>query len=87
MTAPTVAALLDVAHDLVARHSFDTETVLKLLANLPLDDLDVQTRGAMRHAQLAAITASRGGMGRTVNARFALARLAALLEAQVEIGL
>ena len=86
MTAPTVAALLDVAHDLVARRSFDTETVLTLLANLPLDALDVQTRGAIRHAQLAAVAAGAGGVGLPVNARFALARVGALLEAQHGAG-
>ncbi len=84
MTAPTVAALLDVAHELVARRCFDIETVSKLLANLPLDVFDVETRGAIRHAQLAAAAAVSGGTGRTVNARFALARVVTLLEAQVE---
>ena len=84
MTAPTIAALLDVAHDLVAQRCFDSVIVLALLAKLPGDDLDVQARGAIKHAQLAAEAAKCGGVGRTVIARFALARVVTLLEAAVE---
>lgn len=86
MATPTIAALLDVAHDLVAQRSFDVAVVLTLLSKLPSDEVDVQVRGAIKHAQLAAVAAGNGGMGLTVNARFALARVVSLLEAYVEAG-
>ena len=86
MTAPNVAAFLDVAHDLVARPSFETQIVLRLLANLPFNELDVQIRNAVKHAEHAVAAACNGGVGRTVNARFALARLVSLLEAHVKAG-
>ena len=80
MATPTIAAVLDVAHDLVARPSFDAAMVLTLLSKLPLDEVDVQARGAIKHAQFAADAAKCGGVGRTVEARFALARVVTLLE-------
>ena len=83
MTAPTIAALLDVARGLVAQRSFDVEDVLKLLSRLPLDDVDVQVRGAIKHAQLTAEAAKCGGVGLIVVARFALAHVVTLLEAEV----
>ena len=52
----TVAALLDVARDLAAQDRFDAEVVLRLLENLQLADLDVQTHGAIIHARLVAAT-------------------------------
>ncbi len=84
MTAPTVAALLDLARDLVARREFDVEVVLTLLSKLPGDDLDLQTRGAVKHALIAGATALDGGVGHTAVARFALARVVVLLEKHVD---
>ena len=74
MATPTVAALLDVAHDLVAQRSFDAAVVLTLLSKLPHDDVDLQVRGAIKHAQIAAEAAKCGSVGGTAIARFALAR-------------
>ena len=82
MTEPTIAALLDVAHDLIAQRRFDAGAVLMLLSKLPSDKFDVQTCGAIKHAQLTA--AGAGGSSRTAVARFALARVVMLLEAAVE---
>ena len=84
MTTPTIAALIDVAHDLIAQRSFDADVVLTLLSKLPLDELDLQTRGAIKHAQLAAEAARDKSTARTAVARFALARVVVLLEAGVE---
>ena len=83
MTAPTIAALIDCAHDLVAQRSFDTAAVLTLLSQLPGDELDLQICGAIKHAQITATAAGEGG--RTVVARFALARVVTLLEMVVGI--
>ena len=84
MTAPTIAALVDVAHDIVARRQFDAEVVLTLLSKLPGDELDIQTRGAIKHAQIVAVAAGNGGVGSTAIARFALARVVVLLEEHLE---
>lgn len=51
MTLATVAALLRVARDLTAQDRFDVEVAQRLLGNLPRDDLDVQTLGAVIHAR------------------------------------
>ena len=80
MTGPTIASLLDVARNLVAQRKFDVEVVLTVLSKLPGDDLNLQTRGAVKHAQIVAVAARDGGVGHTAIARFALARVVALLE-------
>ena len=80
MTAPTLAALLDVARQLVVQRKFDVEVVLTLLSNLPGDELDLQTRGAVKHARMVTVAAIEGGTSRTAVARFALARVVVLLE-------
>ena len=87
MPAPTVAALLDAARDLVARRYFDVEQVLQLLSlltHLPIDELDLQTRGAVKHAEMTGAAALKGGPGLTAVSRVALARVVVLLEKHVE---
>ena len=79
MTAPTIAALIDVAHSLIAQRRFDAEVMLALLSKLPVDELDFQTRGAIKHAQISAV-AAQDGSSQTAIARFALARVVMLLE-------
>ncbi len=86
MTEPTIAALLDVARDLIAQRRFDAEAVLTLLAKLPADKFDVQVRGAIKHARISAAAAGAGGSSRTAVARFALARVVVLLEVIVDEG-
>ncbi len=85
MTEPTLAALLDVARDLVAQRQFDIEVVQKLLSEMPSGDLALQARGAIRHAQLVVAAAGDGSISRVAVARFALARVVVLLEQ--ELGL
>ena len=76
----TVAALLDAARHTMAQHPLDMEELLMLLANMPTDDLDVQTRGAVQHARLVATAGRNGKSSHTAVARFALARVIVLLE-------
>ncbi len=82
MTIPTLAALLDVAHDLVAQRIFDADVVLTLLSKLPGADFDAQIRGAVRHAQITAEAARDRSTAHTAVARFALARVVTLLETE-----
>ena len=72
---PTVATLLDVARDFVSQRDPDIEELLILLANMPLDELDVQTRGAVQHARMVATSAQGRKIGPSAVPRFALARL------------
>ena len=74
------AELLDVARDLTAQDPFDVEVVLGLLSKLSSDDLDVQIRGAIRHAQLVTAAAHDRDSTRSTPARYALARVIVLLE-------
>ena len=64
----------------------DIEKLLTLLANIPTNDLDVQTCGAIHHARKVA-AGVRDGSAHTAVARFALARVIILLEQHVAIGL
>ena len=61
----------------------DMEELLTVLANLPMDDLDVQTRGAVQHARMVATAGQDRNDGQTAVARFALARVIVLLEQHV----
>lgn len=82
----TVAALLDVARQIMAQSHPDVDELLMLLANMPVDDLDVQTRGAVVHARHVAAAAQDKSGVRTAVARFALARVVVLLERHVTSG-
>ncbi len=79
----TVEALLDVARDIMAQSHPNIDELLMLLANLPVDDLGVQTRGAVVHARHVAAAAQDKSGVRTAVARFALARVVVLLEEHV----
>ena len=84
----TVTALLDVARGLVVEDRFDAELALRLLAAVPTDGLDVQIRGAVRHAQLVTKSALDPCTSRTTVARFTLHRVVVLLEQYiVELGI
>ena len=82
----TVAALLDVARQIMAQSHPDVDELLVLLANLPVEDLDAQTRGAVDHARHVAAAAQDKSGVRTAVARFALARVVLLLERHVTDG-
>ena len=79
----TVAALLDTSRDLMAQRQPDIEELLLVLANMPMDELDVQTRGAVQHARMVATAGQGRNSGHTAVARFALARVILLLEQHV----
>ncbi len=76
----TVVALLASARSLLVKRQFDAERVLKLLAALPIGELNVQARGAVRHAQVVAKIALDPCTSRNAVARFALHRVVLLLE-------
>ena len=78
-----VAALLDAARDLMAQSRPDLQELLKLLAEMPIDDFDAQTRGAVQHARMVATAGQGRAGGHTAVARFALARVIVLLEQHV----
>ena len=80
----TVAAMLAIAQDVVTADHFDAEQALRLIAALPTDELDLQTRGAIRHAQLLAANAPGDDSSRDAVARFALARVVVMLEQHLE---
>lgn len=82
----TVAALLDVARQIMAQSHPDVDELLVLLANLPVEGLDAQTRGAVVHARHVAAAAQDKSSVRTAVARFALARVVLLLERHVTDG-
>ncbi len=79
----TIVALLAIAQEIVAEPYLDVEKVLRLLAALPVEELDLQTRGAVRHAQLMAVSAQGSSTKRDAVARFALHRVVVLLEQHV----
>ena len=81
--SPTTAALLDVARDFVSQRDLDIEDSLILLANMPMDELDVQIRGAVQHARMVATAGQNRKDTHTAVARFALARVVVLLEQHV----
>ena len=77
-----VAALIDVAKDLVAQSKPDIELMLELLDYLPIGGLDMPTRDAVAHAQrVTAATLQRSSVHATA-ARYALAHVIVLLENQ-----
>ena len=56
-----------------------------LLSNLPVDELDVQARGAVQHARLVILARQSGvSSAHTAIARFALARVIVSLEQHLE---
>ena len=80
----TVAALLDAARNIAAQERFDVEEMSMLLANIPMDDLDTQTRGAVVHARhVAAAERNITNSSHTAMTRYALARVTVLLERRV----
>ena len=89
MTQPyplPVETLLDIARDLTARVQFDAAVVLRMLEYLQRLDLDVQSHGAVTHARLAAQSAqSSSNSSRDAIAKFALARVVTVLEAQSRV--
>ena len=86
MPTATVAALLDVARTLVVQHSFDVEVAQRLLGNLPRDDLDVQTLGAVIHARRVVSVAADQSERHVSDARSSMARVVVLLGAHVAAG-
>ena len=82
MPAATLAALLRVARDLILQDRFDVEVAQRLLGNLPRDDLDVQTRGAVMHARRAVSIAADQDQRHISVAQAALTRVVTLLEAE-----
>ena len=59
--------------------------MLILLSNLPMDELGVQSRGAIQHARLVVLAAHKDlSSAHAAIARFALARVIVLLEKHVE---
>ncbi len=77
-------AQIDTARLLVATLPFDSEVALILLNELPTE-LDVQTRGAVRHAQRTVSTLGNApGSAQVALARFALARVVVLLERELD---
>ncbi len=79
-----LTAQIDLARYLVATLPFDTEAACILLNELPTD-LDVQTRGAVRHAQRSvSALGNAAGNSQVALARFALARVVVLLERELD---
>ena len=88
MTSPEiepehVARLLDIGRELIVQQ-FDAAVVLKLFDSIPTSDLDMQTRGAIRHARLLALDVAGGGISHMAVARFALMRVITLVEQHIE---
>ena len=76
-----LATLLQAARNLAAQDQFDIEEMLLVLANVPMNDLDVQSRGAVVHARnIAAADRSSSNSRHTAMTRYALARVVSLLE-------
>ena len=76
-----VAMLLQAARNLAAQDQFDIEDMLLVLANIPLDKLDAQARGAVVHARHVATADRTSDSSRhTAMTRYALARVVSLLE-------
>lgn len=83
----TTAELLDAARNLTAQERFDVEEMLMLLANIPMDDLDAQTRGAVVHARhVAAAERTITNSSHTAMTRYALARVIVLLERHMMVA-
>ena len=70
----------------MAQRHPDAEELLTFLANIPMDDLDVQTRGAVKHARLVATAGQSQNSTHTSVARFALARIIVLLEKHAAVS-
>ncbi len=79
----TVAALLDIAWDLIMQGKLDLAVVTVLLDHLPIDELDLQAREAISHARMVAVAAQGGSSSHAAVARFGLARVVVLLEKHV----
>ena len=86
LVSAAVTSLLDIARDLMTQRHPDIEELLTVLANLPVDDLDVQTRGAVQHARMVATAGQGRNDGQTAVARFALARVIVLIEQHVAVS-
>ncbi len=80
-----LAALLDVAMILIDESEPDIEAMLDLLDSLNLDDLDAQTLGAVTHARMLAQAALTNSSAHATLARFALFRVARLIERRIPL--
>ncbi len=78
----SISAQIDIARNLIANYPFDVEAALAMLSAVPTD-LDLQTRGSIRHAQHVITDAFDESSARVALARFALARVITLLEQHV----
>ena len=82
-----IAMLLDAARNLAAQDHFDVEEMLLVLANIPMNDLDVQVRGAVVHARHAAASDRiSNSSSHTAMTRYALARIVSLLEGHLAVA-
>ena len=82
-----MAALLDVALELVAQDRFDAEATIELLDHILAFDIEVQTFGAITHARRSAASVLGDETStRAAAARFAFSRVIALLAPEVALG-